>query len=521
MDTRLPLSILLVEDNPADARICLWELEKAGLEVNADVVQSLKDFTERLNAKSYDIVLADQNLPGWTGMDALAALRSLEKEIPFILITGSLGEEAAVDCIKQGASDYVLKGRLARLHVAVRRVLEERTVRDERERLKVQLSQAQRMEAIGRLAGGIAHDFNNHLGIIIGQSELLMDRLGGDESSLRRVGLIREASLRAAALTQQLLAFSRRQVLEPTILDLNTVIADLGKMLTPLIGENIELATSLDPALGKVRADTIQIDQIIMNLTINARDAMPQGGRLTIETMNVQLDESYAKAHPVVSPGWYVMLAVSDTGMGMDSETQSHMFEPFFTTKGKGTGTGLGLATVYGIVKQSMGYIWAYSELGKGTTFKIYLPRVEGEVPARELQGISPVHRGAGETVLVVEDEGMLRELSCEFLRACGYTVLEAGDGPEAIELSRQRQGPIHLLLTDAVMPKMSGRELAHQLFADRPEMKVLVVSGYTDDTALRNGLLEPRTAFLQKPLTRDSLLRKVRDVLDGGKGGW
>jgi signal transduction histidine kinase len=386
----------------------------------------------------------------------------------------------------------------------------------ERKQLETQLYQAQKMEAIGRLAGGIAHDFNNHLGIIIGYSEIMLDHLGPEDPLRRSAGLIKDAAQRSAALTRQLLAFSRRQVFEPTILNLNLAVTDLGKMLQPLIGEDIELITCLDPALGKVRADPAQIDQVIMNLAVNSRDSMPRGGRLTIETANAELDEAYARVHATVLPGQYVMLAVTDTGVGMDEKTQSHIFEPFFTTKAKGKGTGLGLATVYGIVKQSGGYIWVYSEPGRGTTFKIYLPRLEAGVPVEAVKEVSSLVLKGEETILVVEDEAMLRELACLFLQDSGYQVLEAASGSEALSVARRHQGTIHLLMTDAVMPGINGRELAKKLYGERPEMRVLYVSGYTDDAILRSGLLETGAAFLQKPFTRDALARKVRDVLAG-----
>ena len=389
----------------------------------------------------------------------------------------------------------------------------------ERKQLETQLYQAQKMEAIGRLAGGIAHDFNNHLGIIIGHSDLLADRLNSNDALQKRAVIIKETAVRAAALIRQLLAFSRRQVFEPSILDLNRIVSELEKMMRPLIGEDIELVTTLDPRLGNVRVDPTQIDQVLMNLAVNARDAMPQGGRLTIETANVELDEAYASKHATVLPGSYVMLAVSDNGIGMDKETQSHMFEPFFTTKEQGKGTGLGLATVYGIIKQSGGYIWIYSEPSQGTTFKIYLPRFEAGLRAIEPEPPSSSVVKAEETVLVVEDEGALRELACEFLERSGYAVLGAGNGAAAMEISKRHQGPIHLLMTDAIMPGMSGRELALQMQGLRPDIRVLYVSGYTDDVVLRNGLLEPGTAFLQKPFTKDSLTQKVRAVLDGKRG--
>ncbi|OFV99811.1 MAG: hypothetical protein A3F68_05025, partial [Acidobacteria bacterium RIFCSPLOWO2_12_FULL_54_10] len=398
-------------------------------------------------------------------------------------------------------------GRVLRLHGIGQDITE-------RKRLEEQFFQAQKMESIGRLAGGVAHDFNNHLGVIIGYSELLLERLGPNDPLRKNAGMIKEAGLRSASLTRQLLAFSRKQILELRILDLNEVVSELEKMLLPLIGEDIELVTSLDPVLGKVRGDSTQMAQVIMNLAVNARDAMHQGGKLTIETTNVDLDEAYTKAHVTAHAGPFVMLAVSDTGIGMDKETQLHMFEPFFTTKEKGKGTGLGLAMIYGIVKQSGGWIWVYSEVGHGTTFKIYLPRLEGGIREAEAKA-SPSALMREETVLVVEDEGMLRELACEFLQSGGYTVLDAANGAEAMEVSKRHQGPIHLLMTDAVMPGMSGRELAQLLQGHRPDIKVLYVSGYTDDIVLRNGLLEPNRAFLQKPFMRDALAKKVREVLD------
>jgi CheY-like chemotaxis protein len=288
-------------------------------------------------------------------------------------------------------------------------------------------------------------------------------------------------------------------------------------MLRPLIGEDVELSLSLDPALAKVKVDPAQIDQIIMNLAVNARDAMPEGGKLTIETTNVELDEVYVSQHAPVRPGRYVMLAVADTGVGMDKETQAQVFEPFFTTKERGKGTGLGLATVYGIVKQSGGNVWAYSEVGRGTTFKIYLPAVEADVEISRIGKAPPVTLKGSETILVAEDEEMLRELAREFLGPAGYTVLEASNGEEAIKVSERYTGPVHLLMTDAVMPRVSGRELSRRLQRQRPDIKVLFVSGYTDDAVFQNGLLEPGSAFLQKPFARETLLRKVRELLGRG----
>ncbi len=386
----------------------------------------------------------------------------------------------------------------------------------ERKQMEQQLRQTQKMEAIGQLAGGVAHDFNNLLTVIRGHTDLLLDHIGQTDALRRNVEQIQKSSDRAVSLTRQLLAFSRKQVLQPKVLDLNAVVAEMGKMLPRLIGENISLMISAAPSLGRVKADPGQIEQVILNLAVNARDAMPQGGKLTIETANVELDEAYAREHLTARPGPHVMLAVSDTGCGMDPETQSHIFEPFFTTKELGRGTGIGLATVYGIVKQSGAWIWVYSEVGKGSTFKIYLPRVddEPEKAERPTKALVGINRGS-ETVLVVEDNESLRQLTCEFLASTGYTVLVAQDGSEAIRIAEQHTGPVHLLLTDVVMPGLSGSELAQRLARLRPDIKVLYASGYAGDAILQQGVLEEGASFLPKPFTRNALAQKVREVLE------
>ncbi len=392
---------------------------------------------------------------------------------------------------------------------------ETRRAYEELAQTQSQLTQAQKMEAVGRLAGGIAHDFNNLLMVIMGRAGLLLGSLKLGDPLRQGIDLIQEAAGRAADLTRQLLAFSRKQVLQPASLDLNGVIANLEQMLGRLIGEDVSLVTTLDPALGHVRADPSQIEQVIMNLVVNARDAMPQGGRLSIETSNVELDAAHVRQHAGAHPGPHVMLAVGDTGVGMPSEVQAHIFEPFFTTKEPGEGTGLGLATVYGIVKQSEGYIEVDTEPGRGTTFRIYLPRVdEAPAPARPTAALAQVPHGT-ETILLVEDEEGVRTLARDVLRANGYTVLDTQHGGEALLACERHAGPIELLMTDVVMPQMSGRELAERLAPLRPEMKVLYMSGYTDDAVVRHGVLDLGTAFLQKPFTPDTLARKVRDVLD------
>jgi len=378
-----------------------------------------------------------------------------------------------------------------------------------------QLRQSQKMEAVGQLAGGVAHDFNNLITVITGYCQLLMKGLDRDGKPYKNVEQIKRSGERAATLVRQLLAFSRRQIMQPEVLDLNQVVADMDKMLQRLIREDVELVSTREPELGKVEADPGQLEQVIMNLVVNACDAMPQGGKLTLETANVELDAVYAQQHVEAQPGAYVMLAVSDTGVGMDAETQSRIFEPFFTTKEQG-GTGLGLSTVYGIVQQSNGHIEVYSEPGEGTTFKIYLPRVEKDrtLPPRPLS-VEPADLEGMETVLVVEDDETVRELVQRILLDYGYVILEARCGEEALSISGQHPGPIHLLLTDVVMPGMNGRELAEQLTALRPEMKVMYMSGYADHAISRHGLVDTEVSFLQKPFSPEDLGREVRETLD------
>ena len=385
----------------------------------------------------------------------------------------------------------------------------------ERKRLEEQLLQSQKMEAVGQLAGGVAHDFNNILTAIVGYTDLLAAELEGNPRQLEDLEEIRKAARRAAALTRQLLAFSRKQVLEPRIIDVNNVVLNLDKMLRSLISENIELKTDLADNLAAARADPNQIEQVIMNLAINARDAMPDGGTVTIETRNTTLDEAYAAQHVSVIPGEYVMLAVTDTGCGMDEKTKSRIFEPFFTTKPAGRGTGLGLSTVYGIVKQTGGNIWLYSEPGKGTTFKIYLPAIAA-LP-EDIGKVAPAEtaRPGRGTVLVVEDDDQLRRLTHRALAAQGYTVLEADRGSTALDIARRHKGQIDLLLTDVIMPDTNGRKLAETIQAARPGLRVLYMSGYPDGAIASHGMLEPGVAYLAKPFTTEAITRRVREVLE------
>jgi PAS domain S-box-containing protein len=385
----------------------------------------------------------------------------------------------------------------------------------ERKKMEDQLSKAQKMEVVGLLAGGVAHDFNNLLTAIMGYSDMIMMRLRQEDPLYPYVQEISKAAARGASLTHQLLAFSRKQILQPQVVNLNEVVLGMENMLRRLIGEDIDLLTSIDQELGFVKADPGQIEQIIMNLAVNAREAMPHGGNLTIETANVSLDQSYTRGHIDVSPGPYVMLAMSDNGLGMDAGTISHIFEPFFTTKETGKGTGLGLATVYGIVKQSGGHIWVYSEPGQGTTFKIYLPRVEELPEEAKPKAAAPAFLGGNETILVVEDDAVLRELISTALRTYGFTVMEAEHGGEALLICEREQAPIHLMLTDVVMPQMSGSALAERLKQLHPEMKIIFMSGYTENAIVHHGVLYAQVNFIPKPFKMLALMQKIREVLD------
>ena len=385
----------------------------------------------------------------------------------------------------------------------------------DRKHLADQLRVSQKMQAVGELAGGVAHDFNNLLMIVKGHAEMLLDRI--DSSSARHnLEQIQGATERAATLTRQLLAFSRKQVLQPKVLDLNDVVAGMIKMFSRVIGENIDLAFLPGSKLAPVKADPGQMEQVLLNLVVNARDAMPDGGRLTIETCNVELDSVSASQHSVMEAGSYVMLIVTDTGCGMDAGTQARIFEPFFTTKGQGKGTGLGLATVYGVVKQSGGFIWVYSEVDHGSTFKIYLPQVTADLERGAIEKTSRGAHPGTETILFVEDEQSVRELVRDYLGKSGYRVLQAADGVQALEVAAAHKGPIHILVTDVVMPRLSGRELVTRITGSRPAIKILYISGYTDDSIFRHGVLEGGVAFLQKPFNLKDIAQKIRQVLDG-----
>jgi len=508
--------ILFVEDSPEDVELEERELRKGGLLFQSQRVWTREDCVRALRESKPDLIISDYSLPDMDGLTALEIAKEICSDVPFIFVSGTIGEERAVESLKRGATDYVIKDRLEGLVIKVRRALKEAEERAENRRLEEQLRQSQKVEAVGRLAGGIAHDFNNLLTAIIGYTDLVLNNFGDNNPLSADILEIKKAGQRAAKLTSQLLAFSRKQVLRPRVLDLNDVVSDMDKMLRRLIGADIELITLFGPELGHVRVDPGGIEQIIMNLAVNARDAMPQGGRLTVETTNVELDDAYARKHIAVKPGPYVMLAVSDNGSGMDAETQSHLFEPFFTTKELGKGTGLGLSTVYGIVKQSGGNIWVYSEPGEGTVFKIYLPRVTEAIETWESSIKDQTDKLTGtETVLVVEDESAVRNLVRNVLQRNGYTVLDANHGEEALRIAIRHEGIIHVMVTDVVLPHMSGRQLAQRMATIRSDIKVLYMSGYTDNAIVRHGVLDLGIAFLQKPFTTEALLRKVREVLD------
>ena len=517
-----PLSLLLLEDSEDDAALVLRELRREGHAVDCERVDTVDGYLRALDRGGWDLVIADFSMPGFSGREALDLLRGRGLDTPFVFVSGTIGEEAAVDAMKAGASDYILKGRLLRLVPAIERELRDAEVRRQRRQaeealhhLGEQLQQARRLESIGRLAAGVAHDFNNMLTVVLGACDLWELR-HGDETPPSELAMIRNAADSAAALTRQLLAFGRHQVLKPRRLDLSSVVARAERLLGRVLGEHVELVTELDgTGRAVVRADPGQLEQVIVNLAANARDAMPGGGRLRIGTSTFELDEAAAR-QAGSEPGRYVELTVSDTGVGIDSDTLEHLFEPFFTTKETGKGTGLGLATVYGIVTQSGGYVEVDSEHGRGATFRVCLPRAEGPVE-ETVRSAAPAATGGQETVLVAEDDEAVRLLTCRLLEGHGYTVLAAPDGRSALSLARRHPGPIHLLLTDLVMPGMTGPALAEQMAAIRPQAKVLFTSGYASSDALGHGFAVDEGAFLEKPFSSANLGRKVREALSRG----
>lgn len=644
----VPLRLLLVEDSEDDAELVCLELAKADFDLDWRRVDTEHDFVTAL-AEPWDVIISDFRMPNFNGLRAFELYQEKGIDTPFIFVSGALGEERAVEAMRIGARDYLLKGDLARLNVAVQRELgearnrsaqrqaEETARRDqrrlaaaveasgagifeysvpvgpdthfserwaeilgytvdelppreeifewlstrvnpddlprfrqlhddflagrseryaiemqvrhkaghvldvalmanavesmpdrwaphvvgvmldltERRMLETQLRQAQKMEAIGRLAGGVAHDFNNLLTAIFGFGEFILNELEEGAPAHQDMQELLKAASRAETLTGQLLAFSRRKPVSPKVLSINTVVEDMDRMLRRIVGEDVDVATVLAPDLWNVRIDPGSLEQVIVNIAVNARDAMPEGGKLSIETQNVELDESYAQSRRVsVEAGAYAVVAISDDGTGMDEATRRNIFEPFFTTKDAGKGTGLGLSTCYGIVKQAAGYIWVYSEIGKGTTFKIYLPRVL-EQPEQARQTLRPDSMQGSETILLAEDDEQLRTLAVRTLSRLGYRVLAASNGKEALREYETAGVPIDLLLTDVVMPEMSGKQLAESLLSQLPGLKVVYMSGYTSHAAVHHGMLEAGSQVLQKPFTPAILARTLREVLD------
>jgi signal transduction histidine kinase len=510
----IPLRLLMVEDSEDDAALILRELRRGGYDVNHERVQTSAALESALDRQKWDLVISDHSMPHFTGIDALHILRSKGLRMPFIFVSGTIGEETAVSALKDGAQDYLMKTNLKRLVPAVQRELREAEQRQEKGRLERQVQQLHKFETIGRLAGGIAHDFNNVIGAILGWAELCSQETQPGTHLHERIHRIMEQAERAAGLTSQLLSFARKQFLHPKRIDLNMHVLQSSSLLRRIIGEDIAITVQAARDLHVTLADPSQIDQVVMNLCLNARDAMPTGGRLVLETKNVEITEEYCRIVTYAQPGSYVLLSVSDTGVGMDTETLEQIFEPFFTTKEMGKGTGLGLATVYGIVKQHGGFVNVKSEVGKGTTFQVYLPACGGMAEPREAQENEQPQRGT-ETILLTEDHEGLRQSAQEMLEGLGYRVLLAANGLEAVRLFRQYPDQIDLVILDVVMPGLSGPDTYSQMTAFRPDLKVVFTTGYTSEVASLASLMDRGAAFLQKPYGQRSMGVKIRQVLD------
>jgi signal transduction histidine kinase len=511
-----PLQILHLEDDPDDATLIQSTLESDGIACAVTRVQTREDFVAMLEYGGIDLIFSDFTMPAFDGLSATKIVRERWPEVPIILVSGTLGEERAIDSLKNGATDYVLKARLGRLGPSVRRAMKEVETRAERDRLERQVIESQKMEVVGQLAAGVAHDFNNILAVIMGYSNLIIADLDPESPMRKYAEEIRHASERAVGLTRQLLVFSRKQIVKLVVLNLNDVVKDIQSMLRRLIGEHIILTINAGKETGHIKADVGYIGQVMMNLVVNARDAMPIGGKLSITTSNVTLDENYTRKYKKVIPGDYVMLTVTDTGTGMTEEVKAHLFEAFFTTKPFGKGTGLGLSTCQTIVQQSGGHIDIESEVGAGATFKVYFPRVNQAVEVTDNPiPTGPAPRGT-ETLLLVEDESSVRHLACNILELQGYNVLRANNGKEALQIVREHKGfPISLVVTDVIMPLMSGKVMAEWLKAIYPDLKILFTSGYTDDAISQHGVLDAGVEFLAKPYAPATLAIRVRAMLD------
>jgi two-component system, cell cycle sensor histidine kinase and response regulator CckA len=513
-----PLNLLLVEDSEMDAELLLVELRRNGFDVNAERVESGSALRGALASSDWQIVICDHGMPSFNSTDALSIVRAAQADLPFVVFSGSIGEEAAVEALRAGATDVVLKTNLSRVGPVVERVLEEAEGKRQRHSLEAQLRQAQKMEAIGSLVGSITHDFNNILAVVNGYAHLILQQLGEEDPLRKKITAIAIAGEKGASLTQQLLAFTRRQALEPKIVDLNKVILGIEPLLRQLVGEHVDLVIDLDPKLGCVKADESQLEQVVMNLVVNGCDAMTEGGALTVQTRFTTVDEGHTSTRSPIAArdGSYVALSVTDTGTGMDAETQDQIFEPFFTTKGVGQGTGLGLATVYGIVTQSGGHIEVASRVGFGTVFHVLLPRVIAEPQIREqMLSAQEPWRGTA-SILVVDDNDGVLGLVRELLEYDGFSVRAARGGDEAIEIFTRHPGSIDLVITDMMMPGMSGVDLARRLREIEPEIPLIFMSGYSGRVPDNVESFAPETTtFIQKPLNPTALNLKVRELLD------
>jgi two-component system, cell cycle sensor histidine kinase and response regulator CckA len=510
-----PLYILHLEDNLNDATLIQSTLKDGGIICEMTRVETHNEFILALDL-GFDLIISDYTLPTFDGLSALKIAHEVQPDLPVIFVSSTLGEERAIEALKSGATDYVLKEGVTRLVPAVRRAMQEVADRTQRRQLEAQFIEGQKMDVIGQLAGGVAHDFNNILSVIIGYCHLLRSDLVPDSPQLKYAEEIRHASERAAGLTRQLLVFSRKQTVQPVTLNLNHVVTDMEQLLRRLIDANIEMKLELGKQIGSVHADPGYIGQVLMNLVVNARDAMPYGGKLTIGTTNVNVKESNMDTNIGVFPGEYVMLTVCDTGTGMTDEVKERLFEPLFTTKPSGKGTGLGLVTCQNIIHQSGGHIRFSSECGVGTTFKAYFPRKREPLDLPDDTTKSDVLPRGTETLLIVDDEPTVRQLACAVLEAHGYNVLTAGNGEEGVRVVREFKGPpIRLVLADVIMPLMGGKAMAEILKIANPDIEVLFSSGYSDDAITRYGVLDANVEFLPKPYTPAMLARKVRKMLD------
>jgi two-component system cell cycle sensor histidine kinase/response regulator CckA len=510
----IPLRVLMIEDSEDDAALLLRELKSGGYEIESERVDLPETLKSAFESKQWDLVVSDFSMPHFSGTDALRFVREKGSDVPFIFVSGTIGEETAVEALKNGAQDYLMKTNLKRLVPAVQRALRESEQRKKNKQMEIHLHQLQKFEAIGKLAGGIAHDFNNVIGAILGWAEVGYRDAEPDSPAHGRFEKIMDQAAWAGRLTAQLLAFARRQMLKPQNTDLNKLVAEGMGLLRRVIGEQIEVriveCADLRPAL----IDPAQIEQVLMNLCLNSRDAMPQGGRLIIETQNAEIDEDFCRAHPYARAGSFVLLSVSDTGTGMDAVTAAQVFEPFFTTKQLGKGTGLGLATVYGVVRQHNGFVYLYSEPGKGTTFRVYLPAGSGIAQPREAKRNDQIPEGT-ETILLAEDNDGLREAAKEMLEKLGYRVILATNGTEAVEAFAKNPDAIDLIIMDVVMPRVSGPAAFAEIAAVRPDLRILFSTGYTAEAASLISLANQGASVLQKPYTLKNLGQTVRAVLD------